>query len=162
MDLIRIFTEVQKELPVKLLLLGSGPGLETLHQMVVDLQLQDRVFFLGTSHDVDPYVASADLFLLPSAPEIFGLVALEAVEYGVPTLATRVGGLPEVIEDGVTGLLSPVGDVQKMARDCVHLLTHSELYQQFSAAGKKRAKEMFSVEKILPQYEAFYASILRL
>lgn len=160
-DLIKIFVEMQKYVRVKLLLLGSGPGLELIRKMAQELNVFDKILIMGNSSDIDPYIASADLFLLPSEQESFGLVALEAMAYGIPVIASNAGGLPEVVKDGETGFLSPVGDVQKMAQDGVKLLTHPELYDKFSKAAKHRAETLFSAEKILPQYEEYYASILR-
>lgn len=161
-DIINIFMKIQQRLPAKLLLLGSGPGLETIRQFVEKYQLEDRVIFIGNSINVDPYIASSDLFLLPSEQESFGLGALEAMAYGVPVIATRVGGLPEVVEDNSTGFLSEVGDIEKMADDAIHLLTNTSLYQEFSKEASLRAARHFSAEKILPQYEEYYARILQI
>lgn len=160
-DLVKILLEMQRYLSVKLILLGSGPGLEQVRKMAEENHILDKIFILGRSSDIDPYIASADLFLLPSEQESFGLVALEAMSYGVPVIATNAGGLPEVIKDGETGFLSEVGNIKKMAQDGVKLLTHPELYQKFSEAAKIRSAELFSAQKIIPQYENYYASILR-
>lgn len=158
-DVVRIFSRVRKQVDAKLLLLGTGNGVESVRTLVSEQKLTEDVIFLGKSRDIDSYVASADLFLLPSAQESFGLAALEAMAYGVPVIATDAGGLPELIEDGKTGFLSPVGDVEKMAQDAVKLLTQDTLYSSFCAAAKTRAAEQFSVEKIVPQYEKFYQTL---
>lgn len=155
-DVIRIFVEVRKQLKCKLLLLGSGEGIDSIRSMVRDLNLSREVFFLGVNRDIAPYVASSDLLLLPSSQESFGLVALEAMMYGVPVIATRVGGLPEVIDDGKSGFLSSPGDVAEMAKNAVKLLSDPLLYRKFSAHAIKRAEEKFCVAKILPQYVDFY------
>jgi N-acetyl-alpha-D-glucosaminyl L-malate synthase BshA len=159
-DVVRIFLEVRKQVKCKLLFLGTGNGLEELRGMVKELNLEKEVYFLGKSRDVDSYVSSADLFLLPSAQESFGLAALEAMSYGIPIIATNVGGLPELIEDGKTGFLSPLGDVEGMARNAIRLLTDPHLYSEMSFAAIQTAQQKFSVEKILPQYEAYYERIL--
>jgi L-malate glycosyltransferase len=158
-DVVRIFLEVRKKVSCKLLFLGSGPGLDEIRRMVADLDLENFVYFLGKSREIDPYVASADLFLLPSAQESFGLAALEAMAYGVPVIASHVGGLPEVIDHAVTGFLAPVGDTGQMADYALSLLTDEQLYARFSRNGISCAQEKFSVDKILPQYEALYKKI---
>lgn len=159
-DVVRIFSEVKKQIPAKLLLLGSGMGIEDIRRMVVDLNLSKDVFFLGKNRDVDPYVASADLFLLTSAQESFGLAALEAMAYGVPVIATNVGGLPELIEHGKSGFLANLGDIAKMSEYAVQLLANPQLYNEVSQAARRRAEENFCVCKIIPEYEAFYQNIL--
>lgn len=159
-DVVRIFLEVRKKVKSKLLFLGSGAGIESVRQMVHERHLDDVVFFLGKSREIDSYIASSDLFLLPSSQESFGLVALEAMAYGIPVVASRVGGLPEVIEHGKTGYLTPEGDIEKMAEYATELLTNTERYQQMSRLAIKRAKEKFCVSKILPQYVAFYQACL--
>jgi len=155
-DVVHIFTRVRRKVPSKLLLLGTGNGIEEVRSLVDAEGVGEDVIFLGKSRDINPYVASADLFLLPSSQESFGLAALEAMAYGVPVIASDAGGLPELIEDGKCGYLSPVGDVDKMAEDAIHLLTHEELYREFSSAAQRRVRENFSAEKIVPLYEAYY------
>lgn len=159
-DVVRIFNIVRKKHPTRLLLLGSGNELDSVRDLVHEIGLQDQVFFLGKNREVDSYVASADLFLLPSAQESFGLSALEAMAYGVPVIATHVGGLSELVEDGKTGYLSPVGDVEKMANDAINLLENDDLYHLFSKAAAERASKDFSMQKIVPQYEEYYKKIL--
>lgn len=160
-DLIPLFLEVKKSVPAKLLLLGSGPGLDHIKKEVDRLKLIDQVLFLGISRDIDPYIACADLFLLPSEQESFGLAALESMAYGVPVIATNSGGLPEVVLDGETGFLSPVGDIKKMAKDCIYLLKHPEIYKRFSQNSIQRAEKLFGADKIVNEYEEYYTSILR-
>lgn len=155
-DVILIFREVKKVLPVKLLLLGNGEGIESAHQLVRYHRLQGDVIFLGESREIDSYVASADLLLLPSSQESFGLVALEAMAYGVPVIATNIGGLPEVVLHGKTGYLSTPGDINSMGKNALKLLTDEKLYQLFSQAAKLRAKKYFSAEKIVSEYVNFY------
>lgn len=160
-DIINIFKQVQARVPAKLLLLGSGPGLETIRLFVEKHQLQEKVIFIGINSNVDPYIASADLFLLPSEQESFGLGALEAMAYSVPVIATRAGGIPEVVEDNATGFLSDIGDVDKMAHDALHLLSNKVLYEEFAAAASQRAERHFSPKKIIPLYEEYYTRILQ-
>lgn len=159
-DVIQIFALVRKKIKAKLLLLGTGSGLEEVRKKVRELDLETDVYFVGKSRDVDPYIASADLFLLPSSQESFGLAALEAMAYGVPVIASNVGGLPELIENGKTGFLETVGSIEAMSEDAIRLLTDQSLYHAISQNAKKIASEKYSVAKILPLYEAYYERIL--
>lgn len=158
-DVIQIYHEVLKQIPCKLVLVGSGEGLQQVKSLVMDLQLQKQVIFVGKILSIDPYVASSDLFLLPSSQESFGLAALEAMAYGVPVVASNIGGIPEVVVNGETGFLSPVGDIADMSRSVVRLLSDPELYRKMSLAAIARSKK-FSVENILPQYEQFYENYI--
>lgn len=160
-DVVRIFQRVQKKINSKLLLLGTGSGLEEIRHMVHELALDDSVIFIGENPVIDPYVASSDLFLLPSEQESFGLAALESMAYGVPVIASDVGGLPELIEHGRTGFLAPVGNVDQMAEYAVRLLSDPEEYQKIGQMAMQRAREKFCLSKIIPQYEAYYEKILR-
>lgn len=160
-DVIEVFARIHEKVPSKLLLLGAGSGMEKIRQVVQQKGLNDAVTYLGVSRDIDRYVASSDLFLLPSEQESFGLAALEAMAYGVPVVASDAGGLPELIENGVSGFMAPVGDVAQMAADGVRLLTDSALHAQVSKAAKKRADEQFGIERILPLYEALYARLAK-
>lgn len=155
-DVIRVFNEVHKKIRSKLLLLGSGPSMQAVKKMTKDLKLENEVIFCENKVHIDPYVASCDLLLLPSEQESFGLVAIEAMFYGLPVIATHVGGLPEVVEDGKTGYLSAVGDVGAMAKHAIELLTNQTLYNKMSQSAKKRVKKKFSSNLIVSQYEAFY------
>jgi N-acetyl-alpha-D-glucosaminyl L-malate synthase BshA len=159
-DVVQVFKEVRKSIKCKLLFLGSGSGLESLRKAVSDAGLDKEVFFVGRSRDIDPFVASADLSLLPSSQESFGLSALEAMAYGVPPIATAVGGLPELIENGKSGYLASVGDIHQMAEYAIHLLSDPETYQAMSREAQSRACEKFCTGKIIPQYETFYQQVL--
>lgn len=159
-DVIKIFKEVLNQIPVKLVLLGSGGEIDLIRALVSDYNLDNNVMFIGKSRYVDAYVASADLFLLPSEQESFGLSALEAMAYGVPVIASNIGGIPEVVEHGVSGYLAPVGDVKQMAEFAIDLLTNEKKYNQMSHAGIERAKEKFCLGKIVPLYEKYYQTIL--
>lgn len=159
-DVIRIFNEVRKEVPSKLLIVGHGLGIANLKKLVAELNINSEVYFVGKTMTVDPYVASGDLFLLPSSHESFGLAALEAMAYGVPTVASNVGGLPELITHGKTGFLAPCGDIKTMAQYAIHLLKDEKQYNQMSQECIKRAAENFCAEKIVPQYEACYNRVM--
>lgn len=158
-DVVKIFAEVRKKIPSKLLLVGSGGELQKVKNLVASLNLQNEVIFIGKILNIDAYVTSADLFLLPSSQESFGLAALEAMAYGVPVVASNVGGIPEVVLEGKTGFLAPVGDVQAMSEAAIKLLSDAPLYEKMSRAAIEQSKK-YSVEKILPQYEAFYQKVL--
>lgn len=160
-DVIAIFQKIRSQIPAKLLLLGSGPGLEIIREIVNEHNLQQDVFFLGQTRVVDRYLCSSDLFLMPSEQESFGLAALEAMAYGIPVVASDVGGLPELVLEGKTGYLCPVGDVDQMAARALDLLTNPSLYATMSSGSIKIAEEKFGTEKIITQYEAYYEKILR-
>lgn len=158
-DVIKIFALIQKKIPAKLLLVGTGSGFEEARGLVHQMNLQKNVFFIGKTREVGPYIASSDLFLLPSAHESFGLVALEAMSYGVPVIASDVGGLPEVVKHGETGFLAPVGNIKKMVHDALTLLEDPVLYHKFSERAVTWAKTHFQVDRILEQYEALYQKV---
>lgn len=158
-DVLKIFLRVREALPSKLLFVGEGKGALAIAEEVANLGLQNEVLFLGNSREMEQVIAGADLFLLPSKQESFGLAALEAMAYGVPVIATRAGGLPEVIEDGKSGFLEEVGDVEAMAEKACLLLQDPSLHQTIAKSAKARAEGEFSAEKIIPQYEAFYQSL---
>lgn len=158
-DVVRIFREVSKRVKSKMLFLGSGSGLESVKLLVKKYDLDNKVFFLGKNSYVDPYVASSDLFLLPSAEESFGLSALEAMAYGIPVVATKVGGLSELIDSGVNGYLAPFGDIATMTEQASELLENESHYKKVSAAARKKAGS-FTLEKILPKYLEFYHKML--
>lgn len=160
-DVFHIFKRVRDVLDCKLLLLGAGTGMEEIHALVVEHGMEKDVIFAGKSRNIDPYVASGDLFLLPSALESFGLAALEAMAYGLPVVATNAGGIPELVVHGETGFLAPVGDVDRMAGYAIDLLADKEKYLAFSTASSARAAE-FTSKRIVPKYEAYYKKILEL
>jgi N-acetyl-alpha-D-glucosaminyl L-malate synthase BshA len=159
-DVIAIFERVQKKLPARLLLVGEGPEWARVHKKVRELGLTDRVQFLGKQDEVAQLISLADLLLLPSEKESFGLVALEAMACGVPTVGSCTGGLPEVVEHGKTGFLAPVGNVEKMAEYAIELLSNPTLYQSFVENGLARAKSMFCGQQITEQYIELYKELL--
>lgn len=155
-DVIEIFRRVRERVPSRLALIGSGSEWEEMRGRVREYGLDDSVTFLGTQREIDRYLAMGDLFLLPSSHESFGLAALEAMAYGVPVIASSVGGLPELIEDGVSGYLAPLGDVEMMAERAIALLIDENLYEKMSRGAKERADSLFSAKAIVPKYEDVY------
>jgi N-acetyl-alpha-D-glucosaminyl L-malate synthase BshA len=161
-DVIRIFEKVRRQIPAKLILVGEGPERLFVQQLTKDLKVKDDVHFLGTQDYIEQVLNCADLFLLPSEQESFGLVALEAHSCGVPVVGSDTGGLPEVVSHGETGFLAPVGETTEMAKRSLEILCDDALNQSFRHQARERAVTCFDREKILPQYEAFYEKILGL
>jgi len=157
---VEIFASVRRTLPAKLLIVGDGPDLNEASRLARALDVADDVEFLGEQDQVVLLLSAADVFLLPSAQESFGLAALEALACGVPVVASRVGGLPEVVDDGVTGFLRPQEDLEGMAAAVVKILTEPTLHARFAEAAVTAARQRFSDDRIVPLYEAFYAEIL--
>lgn len=159
-DVIRIFQKVQEETPARLVMVGDGSERFGAADLVMDMGLKKKVFFLGNQDDVLPILREADVFVLPSEKESFGLVALEAMACGVPVVASHIGGIPEVVEDGVTGFLYPVGDIEAMAGGCLALCRDEGLHADFSRQARQRAEGRFDSEKIIPLYESLYKTLL--
>jgi len=159
-DVIEVFARIRRAIDARLLLVGDGPESMKAEQMVRDLGISDSVEFIGIVDDVAPILAAADLLLLPSESESFGLVALEAMASGVPVIASRIGGIPEVVEDGVTGYLAPLGDVDEMARRSLEILTDRKNAARFSARARERAAKLFDYRTIVPQYESLYRRVI--
>ena len=158
-DVVRIFARIAARVPARLLLVGDGPDRSRAQETADSLGVADRVLFLGKQTSVAELLACTDLFLLPSQTEAFGLVALEAMACGVPVVATLTGGLPEVVDDGVSGYLAPVGDVETMADAGVALLSEPARWRRFSEAARAGA-ERYSSERVVPLYESFYTEVL--
>ena len=159
-DLADIFARVNRRVPSRLLLVGEGPELPKLQAKIDGLGLAKRVIFLGKQEDVAEIVSAADLMLLPSEKESFGLVALEAMACGVPTVGSLTGGLPELVQHGVTGFLAPVGDTEAMAEYALRLLTDDAMRAEFGRACVRRAREHFDSRRIADQYERIYYRVL--
>jgi N-acetyl-alpha-D-glucosaminyl L-malate synthase BshA len=159
-SVVEVFARIAARVPSVLLLAGDGPEIATARRVARQLGVFDRVQLLGAQENVVPLLSIADLFLLPSEQESFGLAALEAMACGVPVVASNAGGLPEVIEPGVTGFLHPVGDVEAMAASGVRLLTDAALHQRIADAAVRLVRERFCEERIVPMYEAHYARVL--
>jgi len=154
-DVIKIFHEVQKVLPAKLMMVGEGPEQKPAERLARKLGISENVIFLGNSNEIDKILCFSDLFLLPSKTESFGLAALEAMASGVPVVSSNTGGIPEVNIDGVTGYLSDVGDVASMAENAIHILENPERLNTFKANAKKESKN-FSIANVVPKYEVIY------
>ncbi len=157
---IDVFDRIRRRVPARLLLVGDGPDLDRAVRRARDLGLSDAVVPLGEQEQVVPLLSVADLFLLPSAQESFGLAALEAMACQVPVVASRVGGLPEVIEHGVTGFLHDPEDLEGMASSGAALLTDGRRHRTVAAAGLAAVQQRFCVNAIVPRYEAFYAEVV--
>ncbi|SDW29744.1 N-acetyl-alpha-D-glucosaminyl L-malate synthase BshA [Paenibacillus sp. CF384] len=159
-DVVDIFAKVAKEVPSRLLLVGEGPDLPKVQQRIRQLGLQDRVHFLGKQDDVAQVISIADVMLLPSEKESFGLVALEAMACGVPTIGSIAGGIPELVTHGETGYLSPIGDTDSMAANAIQLLRNPELYRKVREACLHRARSQFCNDLITAEYERIYYKVL--
>jgi N-acetyl-alpha-D-glucosaminyl L-malate synthase BshA len=158
LDVVHIFARVREKVPARLVLVGDGPERDTAEREVERLKLKGKVRFLGKVEDVAQALRSADLYLLPSQTESFGLSALEALATGVPVVGTRVGGLSEVVEHGVSGHLGEVGDVEGLAAGAVELLADEDRWRAASVAARQRAA-LFATERVMPLYEELYASV---
>ena len=154
-DIIKVFNNIQKEIPSKLMMIGEGPEKKDAKKLVKKLGLQDKVVFLGNSYEIDRILCYSDLFMLPSETESFGLSALEAMASGVPVISTNSGGLPEVNIQGVSGFLSNVGDIEDMSKNAIHILSDETRLNKFKANARKEAQK-FDLHQIVPQYEAIY------
>jgi L-malate glycosyltransferase len=159
-DVVRIFHRLQRDIPARLVFVGDGPDRPEAAYEAESLGIGDRVVFLGKQDSVAELLACADLFLLPSESESFGLVALEAMAAGVPVIASNAGGIPEVVVDGDTGYLAPVGAVEAMADAGASVLGNPEEWRRMSEAARTRAVEGFGVDRVVPQYEHFYERVL--
>jgi N-acetyl-alpha-D-glucosaminyl L-malate synthase BshA len=159
-DVVKIFSKIIREMPAQLILVGDGPDRSAAEWLAHDLGIHARVRFLGKQEQVNELLPLADLLLMPSELESFGLVALEAMACKVPSIATRVGGVPELIEDGVTGLLYPVGDVDAMAEGALSLLTDKPRLDAMREAARKSAKKSFCATSVVSQYVRYYEQIL--
>ena len=159
-DVVKIFAQVAHERPAQLILVGDGPDRSAAEWLAHDLGIQSRVHFLGKQERVAELLAIADLMLMPSELESFGLAALEAMACKVPSIATKVGGVPELIEDGVTGLLFPVGDVDAMAAGALGLLNDPARLEAMREAARKDAKKRFCANLVVPQYVQYYEKVL--
>jgi N-acetyl-alpha-D-glucosaminyl L-malate synthase BshA len=155
-DVVRVFARVAHEIPSVLVMVGDGPDRVAAENEARTLGVARDVHFLGKIDIVAPLLASADLFVLPSESESFGLSALEALASGVPVVASRAGGLPEVVREGVTGALCAVGDVDGMARAAVHILSDDERWRTMSDAAAADARARFSLDAVVSQYESLY------
>jgi N-acetyl-alpha-D-glucosaminyl L-malate synthase BshA len=167
LDVVAIFARVAKALPARLMMIGDGPDRSAAEHLALTLGVQDRIHFLGKQDNVNELLPLADLMLMPSEMESFGLAALEAMACSVPSIATRVGGVPELIDDGAgpqggpaNGLLFPVGDIEAMANAAIALLGDDARLHAMATAARKTASDRFCSSRIIPLYEAYYERVL--
>jgi L-malate glycosyltransferase len=158
-DVVRVFARIQRAMPATLVMIGDGPERVDAENEARELGVSHDVRFLGRLDSVASLLQASDLFILPSQTESFGLAALEAMACGAPVVASRAGGLTEVIDDGVNGILEPVGSVEAMGRRAVELMRDPERHAAMRAAAIAKAQE-FSADRIVPMYEAFYEEVL--
>ena len=159
-DVIRIYAEVNRQLPSVLVMIGDGPDRPAAEEEARTLGVEENVSFLGKLDQIAPLLAAADLFLLPSQSESFGLSALEALASGVPVVGTDGGGLPEVVRDGETGFLCGVGDVAGMAAASLEILRDKKRWAEMSRRAAEDARERFSRDAIVTKYESLYRQSL--
>ncbi len=159
-DVIDIFEKVHQKIPSKLLLVGEGPEQSKMQHKIQSLGLEEHVCFLGKQEDVAQVISMADVLLLPSEKESFGLVALEAMACGVPTIGSNAGGIPELVTHGETGFLAGIGDTEQMAEYVYQLLSDEKLSKQFKEACISRARHVFCNDVITAQYEQIYYRVL--
>jgi len=159
-DVVRIYAEVNRDLPSVLVMIGDGPDRPAAEEEARILGIENSVSFLGKLDQIAPLLAAADLFLLPSQSESFGLSALEALASGVPVVGTNAGGLPEVVRDGETGILCGVGDVPAMAAASLDILSDRKRWSEMSRLATIDARERFAREDVVSQYESLYRQSL--
>ena len=159
-DCIEVFERVRKKIPSKLLMIGDGPDRSRAEWLAVQKGIHDDVIFLGKQEQVQEKLALADILLLPSELESFGLAALEAMACELPVIASRVGGIPEVVDDGETGFLSEVGDVEKMGSDAGRLLADDQFRRQMGRRARESAISRYRTDLVIPRYIEFYEKIL--
>jgi N-acetyl-alpha-D-glucosaminyl L-malate synthase BshA len=159
-DVVKIFARITREIPAQLILIGDGPDRSAAEWLAHDLGIHQRIHFLGKQDRVNELLPLADLLLMPSEMESFGLVALEAMACKVPTIATRVGGVPELIDDGETGLLFSVGDIDAMADAALHLLNDRPRLNTMRDTARQTAQKRFCATLIIPKYVDFYQQVL--
>lgn len=158
-DVIRIFKEVNDKIPSRLMLVGDGPERPPAEDLCRELNLCDEIRFVGKQEQMEDILAIADLFLLPSETESFGLAALEAMAAGVPVVTTNAGGLPEINVPGETGYMGDVGDVKAMGQQAIKILRDDEVLKQFKMRAAEHAKK-YDIHNIVPQYEKLYERFL--
>jgi len=160
LDCVRILAETLKSVPAHLLMCGDGPDRGPAEHLARELKIDRHITFLGKQNHVERLIPLAHVLLMPSEMESFGLVALEAMACGVVPVATRVGGVPELITDGEDGFLESVGDIAAQAARVVELLRNDELHYRMAKTGRWNASERFCTEKIIPMYERYYEQVL--
>ncbi|RMG28696.1 MAG: N-acetyl-alpha-D-glucosaminyl L-malate synthase BshA [Bacteroidetes bacterium] len=158
-DVILTFARIREQVAARLLMIGDGPERAPAEELCRELHLCDDIIFVGNQNAVEEIYSIGDLFLIPSGSESFGLSALEAMACGVPVISSNAGGLPELVIDGQTGFTSPVGNVEKMAKDAIYILEDEARWKTFSENAYQHALN-FSQDKIVPRYEAYYQQVI--
>ena len=159
-DVVEVFARIAKAMPAKLMLIGDGPDRSAAEYLAHRLGVFNQVLFLGKQDNVNELLPLADLMIMPSEMEAFGLAALEAMACGVPTIATNVGGVSELIDDGVTGRLFPVGDIEGMSAAAIALLSDRTDLSTMAHAARRTAQDRFCATRIIPLYEEYYTRII--
>jgi L-malate glycosyltransferase len=159
-DVVEVFARIAKVMPARLMLIGDGPDRSSAEYLALKYDVRDRIHFMGKQDNVSELLPVADLMIMPSEMESFGLAALEAMACGVPPIATRVGGVPELIHDGKNGLLFEIGDVEGMAAAAISLLRDEPRFHAMIHAARKTAQDRFCASRIIPQYEAYYERVV--
>lgn len=159
-DIIRVFAKILHKMPARLIMVGDGPDREKTELLAKELGVKDKILFLGKSDEVRKILCYADLFLLPSETESFGLAALEAMAAKTPIISSNSGGLPEVNIQGVTGFLSDVGDTDDMAKNAIYILEDEKRLHEFKENAYNYAQK-FDIDKILPKYEEMYRKVIK-
>ncbi len=159
LDVVKIFASVVRELPAQLVLIGDGPDRSAAEWLAHDLGIHTRIHFLGKQERVNELLPLADLLLMPSQLESFGLAALEGMACKVPSIATRVGGVPELVDDGLTGLLFEPGEVDLMARGCLELLSDRPRLNRMREAARQEARKRFCASLVVPRYIRYYEEV---
>jgi N-acetyl-alpha-D-glucosaminyl L-malate synthase BshA len=160
-DVVRVFAEINREIPSKLLMVGDGPDRPVAEDLAKQLNVHDDVRFVGKQDQIEEIMLVSDLFLLPSEYESFGLAALEAMAAKVPVISTNAGGLPEVNINGVTGFVADIGDIDAMSADAINLLGNDKLLQQMKQNAYNQALK-FDISNIVPVYEKLYSRFCRM
>lgn len=158
LDVVKIFNKVLDQIDSRLLLVGDGPDRTSAEKMCRDFGIEDKVVFLGKVKNPIEALMISDLFILPSEAESFGLAALEALAAGVPVIASNTGGIPELVEDGVSGFLCKVGDVKSMAKKAIRILSNKDDFSDYKSSSLEKAKT-FRIDSILPQYLRIYNNV---
>jgi N-acetyl-alpha-D-glucosaminyl L-malate synthase BshA len=159
-DVVQVFARVAKAMPARLMLIGDGPDRSVAEYLARENNVQDRIHFVGKQDNVNELLPLADLMLMPSEMESFGLAALEAMACSVPSVATRVGGVPELIQDGHNGLLFDVGDIESMSTGAISLLGNPSRLEAMAKAGRKTAQDHFCSSRVIPLYEDYYDRVV--
>lgn len=159
-DVVLIFHKIIPHIPSKMLLVGDGPDRNNVEELARELDITDHIRFLGKQDAIEEILSIADLFIMPSGSESFGLAALEAMACRVPVISSNTGGLPELNKNGISGYLSDVGDIDEMAENAISILKDDQTLHDFKENAHKRAQE-FELSKIVPIYESFYEEVIQ-